>query len=100
MKYLLKAILTNNRDAKSSIAFVIEERYYLFGCPDGFQRRALTTKMKFNKFIALFLPSLHTDHYAGVPGFLLSRREGLGEAKIDLMKIIGPRGIKQRIKHS
>jgi ribonuclease Z len=41
MKYLLKAITTNNRDLKTALYVVFEERAYLFNCPDGFQRMAL-----------------------------------------------------------
>ena len=41
MKYILKAMTTNNRDLKTSILFSIEEKSYLFNCPDGFQRVAL-----------------------------------------------------------
>jgi len=41
MKYLIKAICTNNRDLKTALLFTIEEAQYLFNCPDGFQRVAL-----------------------------------------------------------
>jgi len=100
MKYLLKSVVTNNRDFKSGIIFIIEERYYLFGCPDGFQRAAALQKLRFNKFNAVFLPSLHSDFYAGLPGFLLTKRETQGAAKVDLLRIVAQRGIKQRIKMS
>ncbi len=36
MKYLIKAITTNNRDLKTSIYLAMGERAYLFNCPDGF----------------------------------------------------------------
>jgi len=41
MKYRLISLCTNNRDLRTAVIFCIEERYYLFGCPDGFQRIAL-----------------------------------------------------------
>jgi hypothetical protein len=41
MKYLLKAITTNNRDLKTAIYLGFEDTAYLFNCPDGFQRMAL-----------------------------------------------------------
>ena len=96
MKYLLKSIVTNNRDFKTGVMFVIEERYYLFGCPDGFQRIAGLQKLKFNKFVAMFLPSLHTDFYAGMPGLLLSRREG-GGATCEKMYVVGMNGLQKRM---
>jgi hypothetical protein len=43
MKYLLKALNTNNRDLKTAILFSIiegKDQNYLFNCPDGFQRVA------------------------------------------------------------
>jgi ribonuclease BN (tRNA processing enzyme) len=88
MKYLLKSVVTNNRDLRTAVIFVIEERYYLFGCPDGFQRSAALQKIRFNKFCAVFLPSLHTDFYGGLPGFLLTKRETQGAAKVDLLRIV------------
>ena len=75
MKYLLKSITTNNRDLKTGVVFNIEEFLYIFGCPDGFQRIANLQKLKYAKINAIFLPSLGTDHFAGLPGLLLSRRE-------------------------
>jgi ribonuclease Z len=75
MKYFLKAITTNNRDLKTALYVVFEERAYLFNCPDGFQRMALNQKMKFNKVRYVFLSSLNPDHYGGFPGFYLSARE-------------------------
>jgi hypothetical protein len=36
MKYLLKAITTNNRDLKTGILFTVDEISYLFNVPDGF----------------------------------------------------------------
>ena len=75
MHYLLKAINTNNRDLRTAVIFSIDDILYLFGCPDGFQRVANLQKIRFNKVAAVFLPSLTTDHFAGLPGILLSRRE-------------------------
>lgn len=45
MKYLLKALNTNNRDLKTALLFSITEGTnqnfsYIFNCPDGFQRVA------------------------------------------------------------
>jgi len=78
MKYLLKALNTNNRDLKTAILFSIVEgkdQNYLFNCPDGFQRVANLQKMKFGKVKFVFVPSLSPDHFAGFPGFFLSARE-------------------------
>jgi len=41
MKYYIKAITTNNRDLKTAILLVFDERSYLFNVPDGLQRMAL-----------------------------------------------------------
>jgi hypothetical protein len=41
MKYVIKAITTNNRDLKTAIYLLFDERAYLFNVPDGFQRMAL-----------------------------------------------------------
>lgn len=41
MKYFLKTITTNNRDLKTALCLVFEDRSYLFNVPDGFQRMAL-----------------------------------------------------------
>ncbi len=75
MKYLLKAITTNNRDLKTALCVVFEDRSYLFNVPDGFQRMALNQKIKFNKIRYVFLSSFQADHYGGFPGFYLSARE-------------------------
>lgn len=96
MKYLLKSITSNNRDLKTSVMFCIEERYYLFGVPDCLQRITLTNKMKINKFAAIFMPNNEPDYFAGLPGLLLSRRAGLGKSSEEI-KVIGPRGVKQKI---
>ena len=77
MKYLLKALTTNNRDFKTSLVFSVYDlvdRMYLFSCPDGFQRVADVQKLKFQKVSFVFLPSLSPDHFAGFPGFFLSAR--------------------------
>lgn len=98
MKYLIKAITTNNRDLKTSILFSFEEKAYLFNCPDGFQRMALNQKMKFRPIRYLFLSSLHPDHYGGVPGFYLSSRESCIQTQEDIktfkIGIIGPEKLK------
>ena len=75
MKYVLKAITTNNRDLKTALYLAFDEKAYLFNVPDGFQRMALNQKMKFGKVRYVFLSSLHPDHYGGFPGFYLSSRE-------------------------
>lgn len=93
MKYLIKAITTNNRDLKTSLLLTIEEKSYLFNCPDGFQRMALNQKMKFNKVRYVFLSSIHPDYYAGFPGFYLSSREAM-QAELQNFKIgvMAPKG--------
>lgn len=99
MKYLLKAITTNNRDLKTSIYLAFDERAYLFNVPDGFQRMALNQKMKFNKVRYIFLSSLHPDHYSGFPGFYLSAREACGgDIKSFKVAVYGPKGLKTLIK--
>lgn len=78
MKYLLKALNTNNRELKTAILFSIvdgKDQNYLFNCPDGFQRVANLQKMKFGKVKLVFVPSLSPDNFAGFPGFFLSARE-------------------------
>ena len=75
MKYLIKAVTTNNRDLKTSLYFAFEERAYLFNCPDGFQRLALNQKIRFKSVRYVFLSNVHPDYYGGFPGFYLSSRE-------------------------
>jgi hypothetical protein len=39
MKYIIKALNTNNRDLKTALLFTINDildKMYLFSCPDGF----------------------------------------------------------------
>lgn len=99
MKYLIKAITTNNRDLKTSIYLAFDERAYLFNVPDGFQRMALNQKMKFNKVRYIFLSSLHPDHYSGFPGFYLSAREAnAGVIQNFKVGVYGPKGLKGLIK--
>jgi ribonuclease BN (tRNA processing enzyme) len=99
MKYLLKAITTNNRDLKTSLYLAFDERVYLFNVPDGFQRMALNQRMKFNKVRYIFLSSLHPDHYAGFPGFYLSAREAYGgEIRLFKVSVFGPRGLRSLVK--
>ena len=95
MKYLIKAITTNNRDLKTALLFSIEERSYLFNCPDGFQRMALNQRMRFNKVRYVFLSGVHPDYYAGFPGFYLSSREA-NAADFSNFKlgVFGPTGFK------
>jgi len=49
MKYLIKAITTNTGAMHTGIVLQIDASkdtdYYLFNCPDGFQRDALTQKL-------------------------------------------------------
>jgi ribonuclease BN (tRNA processing enzyme) len=79
MKYLLKAITTNNRDMKTAIIYTVQEKHYLFNCPDCFQRGANQQKVKFRNIRNVFLPSCRPDHFSGFPGFFMSSREGLTE---------------------
>jgi ribonuclease BN (tRNA processing enzyme) len=99
MKYVIKAITTNNRDLKTAIYLLFDERAYLFNVPDGFQRMALNQKMKFGKVRYVFLSSLHPDYYGGFPGFYLSAREA---QSVDLsnmrVSVFGPKLIRKLIQ--
>ncbi len=82
MKYILKALNTNNRDLRTALMFQIshtKEQTYLFSCPDGFQRIANYQKLKFGKVKVVFVPSTNPDHFGGFPGFFLSSRESKNE---------------------
>ena len=100
MKYLLKAITTNNRDLKTSIILQFEERHYLFNCPDGFQRMALNQKMKFNKVRYVFLSSMHPDQYSGFPGFYLSSREAANDVSQFKIGVVGPKSLQKTLLNS
>ncbi|CDW79345.1 zinc phosphodiesterase elac [Stylonychia lemnae] len=101
MKYLIKAVTTNNRDLKTALLFTIEERSYLFNCPDGFQRVALSNKVKFKGVRYVFLSGIQADYYGGFPGFYLSSRESSSGTIADLQAfkigVIGPAKIKEFI---
>ena len=99
MKYVLKAITTNNRDLKTAIYLMFDERAYLFNVPDGFQRMALNQKMKFAKVRYVFLSSLHPDHYGGFPGFYLSAREAQAQDLSNMrVSVFGPKMIRKLIQ--
>lgn len=99
MKYLLKAITTNNRDLKTAISIVFDDRTYLFNVPDGFQRMALNQKIKFNKVRYVFLSSLQADHYSGFPGFYLSARESCGGDLTNFkVSVFGPEKLRKLVK--
>ena len=91
MKYLLKALTTNNRDLKTALCLQFDEKSYLFNCPDGFQRMASNQKVRFHKIRYVFLSSLHADYYAGLPGFYLSAKESFfGDLKDYKLGVFGP----------
>ena len=75
MRYQIKAINTRNRDLRSAVVFTINDKNYLFSCPDGFQRIAAWQKLKFGKVGVIFLPTLKPDYLMGLPGFFMSARE-------------------------
>ena len=96
MKYLIKAITTNNRDLKTAIYFMLEEKAYLFNCPDGFQRMALNQKMKFKNVRYVFLSNVHPDYYGGFPGFYLSTREAsMADLQSFKIGVLGPSVLKK-----
>lgn len=101
MKYLLKALTTNNRDLRTAVCFVINDAQYLFSCPDGFQRMANLQKLKFQKVKGVFVPSLATDHFSGLPGFFLSAREAMNadQSSLDKLKmtLVAPEGAKDKM---
>ena len=76
MKYLFKAITTNTGAMHTAIVVQIDankdSHYYLFNCPDGFQRDALTQKIKFHDIKVVFVSNLDADYFGGFPGFHLS----------------------------
>jgi ribonuclease BN (tRNA processing enzyme) len=99
MKYVIKAITTNNRDLKTAIYLLFDERAYLFNVPDGFQRMALNQKMKFGKVRYVFLSSLHPDYYGGFPGFYLSAREAQSADLSNMrVSVFGPKLIRKLIQ--
>ena len=77
MRYLIKALTTNNRDLRTSLNVSIENRIksgtYLFAVSDGFQRIATYQKLKFVKSQTIFIPSLHPDYYSGLTGYVMTR---------------------------
>jgi ribonuclease BN (tRNA processing enzyme) len=107
MKYIIKALNSNNRDLKTALLFTINDvidKMYLFSCPDGFQRVANVQKLKFQKVNLIFVPSLTPDHFAGFPGFFLSAREGLAsdvqvQEKMKIM-LVGPKGTVSTMQKS
>lgn len=97
MKYLIKAVATNNRDLRTSILFLHDEASYLFNVPDIFQRVASEQKVSLAKVKHAFLSSLHPDCFAGYPGFFLTRREILLPQPME-MNTYGPPGTKNILK--
>ena len=65
-----------------------KEQFYLFSCPDGFQRIANYQKLKFQKVKVVFVPSIQPDHFGGFPGFFLSSRESKNDSELDFQRTI------------
>ena len=100
MRYLFKAISTNTKDLRTGLVVIIEDAQYIFNVPDGFQRVAHIKKLSFHKTNNVFVSSLMPDHFAGVPGFYLSAREGCGPDKSYNITLLGPIGMRQKLLHS
>lgn len=72
---------------------------WLFDCGEGTQHQILHTTIRPRKVDRIFITHLHGDHIFGLPGFL-SSRSFQGAQKADVLKIYGPKGIKQYLETS
>jgi len=87
MRYHFRAISVNTKDLGTGLLVTMGEAAgetgYLFNVPDGFQRLVTAGKSPLfgkGKPKYVFLSSLRTEHFAGLPGYFLSARNALAPA--------------------
>ena len=54
------------------MVFSINNKNFLFSCPDGFQRVALMQRLKYHKVDVIFIPCLKSGYMEGFFGFFMA----------------------------